>query len=175
MTHINIGCGSAKIKDAINIDACAIVQPDLVLDITHNRLPYEDDSVDYVTMFHTIEHIEREKHPMVIGEINRVLKPSGRFDLAYPDAEKCIKNYLNNKWGMRTYWEKTILGRGLTTWDCHRALIYTDEFIPFLREFGFGEIKVTEEVGQGHNTIIRGTKQFKVTERTDLLRKEVIG
>lgn len=170
---LNIGCGHAKLPDFINIDADKDLKPDLVLDVANVSFPYEDESVEEVTCFHTIEHIARERHPFVIGEINRVLKYQASLTLAFPDAARILNNFLDNKWGLRDYWEKTVLGRGLTLWDCHRALIHTDDFIPFLREMGFASMKVMEEVGQGHNTVIYAKKSFKVVERTDLLRREL--
>ena len=171
--NLNIGCGNSKLTDYINIDIDADLKPDLVCDVANSALPYDSDSVDEVVFLHTIEHIHRERHPFVIGEINRVLRINGTFLIAFPDALKVVTNFINNKWGLRDYWEKAICGRGLTIWDCHRSLIHTDDFIPFLREMGFYHFKVMEEVGQSHNAIIRAKKTFSVIERTELLKKEL--
>jgi predicted SAM-dependent methyltransferase len=170
---LNLGCGNTKNEGYVNIDADAKVEPDLCFDFVSNVLPYEDGSIEQVTMFHTIEHISRDFHQKVICDINRVLRLGGDFMVSYPDAERCGKNFLENKWGMRDYWEKTLLGRGNTIWDMHRALIVTSDFLSFLREFGFGKYKVMEEAGQFHNTVIQAVKTFTPMQMADILKREL--
>lgn len=173
--RLNIGCGGAKLENYINIDINPQVDPDTVLDITQGKWPYENESADHITMFHTLEHVARENHNFIFAEINRVLKTDEKVFISFPDAAKCVKFWLDNKWGMReSYWEKTICGRGASLWDCHRSLIYLDDFIPFLKELGFFHFKVREEVGQTHNAIVEAVKVFSVVERTELLKREVI-
>jgi ubiquinone/menaquinone biosynthesis C-methylase UbiE len=41
-------------------------------------LPVADDSVDAVTAYHAVFHVPREEHPVVYGEVARVLRPGGR-------------------------------------------------------------------------------------------------
>jgi predicted SAM-dependent methyltransferase len=173
MLRLNLGCGTAKIEGFVNIDADRSVNPDLCIDFANNLLPYDRGTVDEIVCFHTIEHFQREKHQLLVCEVNRALKMGGSFIVSYPDAEKCLNNFLTNKHGMREYWERTILGRGKTFWDCHRSLILTADFMPFLREYGFGKLKVMEEAGQSHNTVIQAEKTFSVTEMSDLLKREL--
>lgn len=173
-SSINLGCGSAKITDFINVDINRALNPDLVHDISQDKFPWDDETIDRITCFHTIEHISRDHHEFVLGEINRVLKIGAKLTISFPNSLVCTQNFLNNKWGMRDYWEKTICGRGTTIWDCHRSLIYVDDFIPFLGSLGFGKFRVIEEVEQPHNCVIQAEKLFSVIERTELLRKEVV-
>lgn len=169
---LNLGCGLAKIEGCVNIDVDPSVQPDLVHNFAEVRLPYGSGSVEEVYMFHTIEHIPREKHPLTLGEINRVLKKDGLFFVSYPDAEIVLKNALSNHKGEREFWEKAIFGRALSIWDVHRCLIFTPDFVAILNEFGFYRFKWTTEVNQDHNTIIQCAKNFKVLERSELVRRE---
>lgn len=173
MPKLNIGCGCAKIEDYINIDCDPSVKPDIILDITTHPLPFEDKSIDEVTMFHTIEHINRKNHQAVLAEVNRALKLGGTFIVSFPDGEKCVRYFLENTRGMRDYWEKTILGRGITIWDRHAAIILTVDFLPFLRELGFGKLKVCEEVNQPHNTVIMAEKTFSAVQMADLVKREL--
>ena len=174
---LNLGCGRTHNEGYVNIDIDESLtpKPDLVMDFSENRLPYESGSVDEVTILHTIEHIHREKHTLVIGEINRVLKINGELIVAYPDAEKILPNFLENYRGMRyKYWEMTVLGRALSIWDAHRCLMVTGDLLAFLNEYGFGDFKVIPEVGQPHNTVVQAVKKFNTVERTELFRREVI-
>ena len=49
-----------------------------------DRLPFEDDSFDVVTMLAVFEHIDPDKLTLLIREIHRILKPSGRYILTTP-------------------------------------------------------------------------------------------
>lgn len=50
----------------------------------HDRLPFEDASMDVVTMLAVLEHIEQEA--AVLREVHRVLKPQGRLVLTVPSV-----------------------------------------------------------------------------------------
>lgn len=172
---LNLGCGQNKFDGYVNIDVDPGVKPDLVHDFAQKILPYEDNSIEAVACIHTIEHVPRGFHSLVFGEINRVLQSDGTLYLAYPNAEKTLQFALENHRGMReSYWEHAILGRHLSVWDGHRALIFTTDLICFLREFGFGKIRSGPEVDQEHNTFLEARKVFCVVERSQLLRKEVV-
>ncbi len=172
---LNIGCGHTKNEGYVNIDVDPNVKPDLVFKIGSAELPYGKGSIDEVTMLHTIEHVRRDEHPVVFGEINRVLKIGGTLIVAYPDAEKVLHSFLENKQGQRySYWELAVYGRGNTIWDLHKCLILTRDFVPFLAEYGFGRFKVITEAGQAHNTVVQAVKTFNTVERTELLRREVL-
>lgn len=54
-----------------------------------------DNSCDVVFCSHVFEHIPHIKLPMVISEINRVLKPGGVFRMLTPDLEIIAKAYVN--------------------------------------------------------------------------------
>lgn len=173
---LNLGCGHTHNEGYINIDANEEVKPDLLLNFASMPLPYEDGSVEEVTIFHTIEHIAREQHSLVFGEINRVLPVGGVVIVSFPNAERCMENALSNESGLRyEYWERTILGRANNIWDVHRCLMFVDDFLAFLNEYGFGSFKVIREIRQPHNTVIQAVKKFNTIDRAALLRKEVIG
>jgi len=48
------------------------------------RLPFDDDSLDVVTMLAVFEHIPLDQLRILLNEIDRVLKPSGRYILTTP-------------------------------------------------------------------------------------------
>ena len=54
-------------------------------DIDHaERLPFDDATFDVVTMLAVFEHIRPERMPILLSEIERVLKPGGRVILTTP-------------------------------------------------------------------------------------------
>lgn len=54
---INLGSGTKRYPDFINIDSDAGSNPDYVLDIEKDRLPFEDNSVEHVLAYHILEHL----------------------------------------------------------------------------------------------------------------------
>ena len=70
---------------------------DLVLDVTKEALPYDDDTVDVVFTSHTLEHIYPQQLDFVLSEFHRVLKPeTGLVRIGVPDIEVAITAYVNN-------------------------------------------------------------------------------
>jgi predicted SAM-dependent methyltransferase len=172
---LNLGCGKVKNEGYVNIDVDPAVNPDLVLNFANCELPYGPKSVEEVVILHTIEHVHRNYHPIVFGEVNRVLQMGGTLIVSYPDAAKTLPAALENKQGLRqSYWEMAILGRANTVWDMHRCLMFTEDFLAFLQEYGFGDFRVIEEVGQPHNAVVQAIKKFNTIERAALLRREVL-
>lgn len=85
---LNLGCGIKKIKDAWNIDRLKEVEPDEIVDITEDVLPYEDNWFKEVVADYVLEQVRRrEDFIHVMNEIHRVLKPNGIFRLKVPNAE----------------------------------------------------------------------------------------
>ena len=62
-----------ELKDKINVNVC---------DICFDSLPYEDDSVDVVSMVAIVEHLENPLFPL--RECARVLKSEGYLFIAVP-------------------------------------------------------------------------------------------
>lgn len=50
------------------------------------ELPFEDDRFDYVTCIEVIEHVPAQHRPRLVSEIQRVLRPGGRFVVRCPHA-----------------------------------------------------------------------------------------
>ena len=57
---------------AENVPDAHLLQGDMV------SLPLADDSVDAVTAYHAVFHVERSRHPAVYEEFERVLRPGGK-------------------------------------------------------------------------------------------------
>ena len=70
MVKLNIGAGITYIPGFTNVDIAPYA--DVTVDLSKDKLPFEDDSVDVVFSYATLEHIE--DYLGVLAEIHRVLK-----------------------------------------------------------------------------------------------------
>lgn len=81
MNKLNIGSGFKRIDgftnvDKINcVDSQGINYTDVVCDIEKNSLPFEDNSIDEIACYETLEHLDNLIFAM--NEMWRVLKPEG--------------------------------------------------------------------------------------------------
>lgn len=80
--RLNIGAGITYLPGYTNIDLSP--KADISMDLSRDRLPFDDNSVDVVFSYHTLEHIPNYLH--VLGEIHRVLKDLGRLYIGVPYA-----------------------------------------------------------------------------------------
>ena len=84
---LNLGCGALKMEGFVNIDIRESVNPDHVVDIGLEGLPYEAESVDHVFAKDFLEHIEPKNVVFVIEEIWRVLKPGCLLEHQTPSTD----------------------------------------------------------------------------------------
>ena len=175
MLKLNLGCGKEKIEGCVNIDVEPSCNPDLVLDFIRDPLPYKEDEVDRIYLFHVIEHIPEVFHEKLLEEIRRVLKWDGKVYIAYPEFTECAKNYMENKQGKKEFWKNTIYGRQLYPSDFHVALMDTPDFIYLLRKVGFDHIIHKPETNEPYNTLVCCMKGEPMMSYEDVLAKEIFG
>lgn len=82
--RIDLGCGNAKKPGFIGLDYVEMDQVDHVLDLTADKYPFDDDSVDEIFSAHFLEHIEEPNH--VFGEIGRIAKDGAKIEFWTPYA-----------------------------------------------------------------------------------------
>jgi len=120
---LNLGCGTKTSPKAINIDwsiyltiksnyvfrlcspiilsedrrnkLCALDRSILVHDI-RKGLPFDGHSIDAVYHSHMFEHIDRNKAPIFLQEVKRVLVPGGIHRIVVPDMEGLANAYLRH-------------------------------------------------------------------------------
>jgi ubiquinone/menaquinone biosynthesis C-methylase UbiE len=101
---LDIGCGSCPyfLKTTVfnekygidpsvkNLSEGKIILKKIKVD--NQKLPFQDNFFDVVTMLAVIEHIEFSRLPLVLGEIKRVLKKGGSFIVTTPSpwADKLL-------------------------------------------------------------------------------------
>jgi predicted SAM-dependent methyltransferase len=94
---LNIGCGTDYKKGWLNIDNNSdnnIKKLDLNWDL-RNKLPFDDNSVDFIYSEHFFEHLTPEEAHKTIKDLMELLKPGGVMRMAMPDLEVIINTYLN--------------------------------------------------------------------------------
>lgn len=80
---INIGAGDTVETDYIRIDYDTLTNPDYVLDLEKDRLPFEDSTVEAVKAHHILEHLG-EGFFHCLQELYRVCKHGARVHIRVP-------------------------------------------------------------------------------------------
>jgi predicted SAM-dependent methyltransferase len=89
--RLNWGCGewvapgwvNSDLKESDGVIACDIL----------DGLPFENDSFDYAVSIHALPEIPYPDVVRALGELRRVLKPSGVLRLGLPDLDKAFDAY----------------------------------------------------------------------------------
>lgn len=174
--NLNFGSGESKLPGFINIDIELSQKPEVICDITRVFLPFNDTIADKIFFIHTIEHISKNNHFEIFKEFNRILKQKGRLFLAYPEFAKCAQNWLENKKGMREWWEKTIFGRQLWPSDSHVCAMDTNEVIELLSLAGFKIVKSGPEcANEDYYTVVSAEKISRVHDYETVIAEEIFG
>lgn len=83
MVIIDLGCGSRKKPGSVGMDIAPIPGVDVVADMAYG-LPFRDNSVDRIYVYHVLEHMDNFLETM--GEIYRVCKDGARAYVKVPHA-----------------------------------------------------------------------------------------
>ncbi len=84
--RLNLGCGTRKLANYLNVDKMAACAPDAVVDIERLPWPWPDGSVEEVMMSHVLEHVGRDTDSYlgIIRELWRVCRRGARIHIAVP-------------------------------------------------------------------------------------------
>lgn len=80
---INLGSGLTRIDGFVNVDSDALCNPDYVVDIEKENLPFEDSSVDAIVAHHILEHLG-DGFLHVMKEMYRVCKDGALVSIRVP-------------------------------------------------------------------------------------------
>lgn len=79
---------SKEYVNPIKVDIDPDCNPDFIVDLNQNKLPFEDSSFDEIHMYEVLEHLGTQgdyKHFFAFfTEVARVLKPNGHFLASVP-------------------------------------------------------------------------------------------
>lgn len=91
-----------------------------------SKIPLPDQSIDVVTSFETIEHINEENQKVFLTEAKRVLRPGGLMIISTPDKKNYTERYNHSN-------------------EFHIRELYKEEFITLLKS----QFKYVNLFGQG--------------------------
>lgn len=77
---LNLGCGRDYRENAHNVDVAEAVPADEHVDLQDVPWPWPDNAFQRILAIHVLEHL----NPVPWEELERVLAPGGRLQLAYP-------------------------------------------------------------------------------------------
>lgn len=100
---IDVGCGhrGTKFPGFMGVDSGPLEEvwrrPESYIqcDVTTEKLPFEDNSVEIALCMHLIEHLNPAGAGFVLAEICRVLKPEGEAYIATPNLYEMAKRYVD--------------------------------------------------------------------------------
>jgi hypothetical protein len=81
---LNLGCGRHRLPDCINIDSCALENPDVVCDLGVDRWPFDDNTVDGAVASHILEHLAGDTFFHFLQELYRVSKNGAVIEVKLP-------------------------------------------------------------------------------------------
>lgn len=88
---LNIGASQTRIPGFVNIDISS--KADISLNLSKDKLPFEDNCVDLIFTHHTLEHIP--DYLFCLAEMHRVLKHGGRLLIGVPYVTLTEYNLVN--------------------------------------------------------------------------------
>lgn len=83
MLKINIGGGLTRFEGFLNLDIDSNSNPDFIVNLETDTLPFEDNSVDEVKAHHVLEHIG-QGYFHLLQELYRVCKHGAIIDIRVP-------------------------------------------------------------------------------------------
>ena len=86
MLNLNLGSGSKRIKDYINVDKYKIFKPDIIHDLEQFPYPFENSSVDNIILSHILEHIGQKPDTFnsIMKELYRISKNQALINITVP-------------------------------------------------------------------------------------------
>jgi predicted SAM-dependent methyltransferase len=83
MLKINIGGGYKRYEGFLNLDHDPMSSPDYIVDLEHDKLPFEDSTIDEVKAYHILEHIG-DGFFHLLQELYRVCCDQAIIDIQVP-------------------------------------------------------------------------------------------
>jgi MoaA/NifB/PqqE/SkfB family radical SAM enzyme/predicted SAM-dependent methyltransferase len=127
---INLCSGQSPLDGFINIDISQ--HADIVLDLEHKFLPFNDDSVDAVVCISAINYFSYSRGAEIVKDVYRVLRPGGVARFATQDLKVLSEKYLARDRSF--FFQKLADGR-----DRFQGLTFADKFNEFFYGFYSGD------------------------------------
>jgi len=140
---LDIGCGRGYYIDAFNklgfeTGGCdvEVVREDVIqVNLEKSKLPYEDNTFDFVFSKSVIEHIKNTDN--YLSEIKRVLKPDGMLFLMTPNWKTAYKIFYDSFTHYRPFTKRSLKGI-LLYHDFKNIIVKNARHPPYIwRMFGY--------------------------------------
>ena len=158
-TMLHVGCGSNRIDGWINAD----IDPraDLII-FMEKRLPFANDSLQYIYSEHVLEHVPFETGVFFLSETLRTLQKGGVVRIAMPDLDVLVDAYQGD-WRKELHWVNWPEYSFLKTkaqminiafrWWGHKHLYNQEELKRALSAAGFTKMSFQPPGKSGHEKL----------------------
>jgi len=94
---LNLGCGRDIRDGFINIDSFKLKGVDQVLNLGHEKLPFKDNSIDYVYANHFFEHLNSDETMFLLDELYRVCRDGAIIEVICPHQMSPVASHVVHK------------------------------------------------------------------------------
>lgn len=154
MKKLNIGCNNVILKGWDNLDILPEIDGVIQCD-ARGRLPYEDDSVDFIFSEHFIEHLTEGESISHFTECYRLLKPGGVIRVSTFDIDDIMKvcniddwSCLKHKYFNGMFKEKErieFFNLAVFEGGLHKHMYNPQELIRGMKRSGFSNFEIKEK------------------------------
>lgn len=81
---VDFGCGKNKREGFVGCDSIAFEGVDFVCDLAHDKMPFEDNTVEEFHASHFLEHLSGPERVHFLNELWRVCKPGAKGTIITP-------------------------------------------------------------------------------------------
>lgn len=145
MRRLQWGRSKLMPPDWINVDPHGGPDINIRCDIILDGLPFEDDSIDYISSQHALPRLEVYYLWPALEELYRVLKPGGVLRVGLPDFDKAINAYKSNHRDYFWCWDwDTVSGNFITqmiNYNCARTPLNYEFIEELLQKAGFKDVR----------------------------------
>lgn len=167
---LQLGCGGNLLEGWLNSDILDVENAMIFID-ARDRLPLENDTLDFVYSEHLLEHLTYDEGKRMLGECHRILRRGGVCRISTPDLGFLTEFYANDteenreylEWASDFYWhlvtrsKALVINYYLTSWG-HKCVWDFQLLKDTCERLGFRSVK-KERVGNSTFEDLRGIER----------------
>ena len=162
--------GIYKREEWINLDLQDVSDDGVNVIGTGLKLPFKANAFEEVHCIHVLEHLTRDKPPLMLREMHRVLQPGGNLYVEVPDFKETVENlskaFNQNDVGAVHVWTTSLYGKSERFGMAHHWGFYEGLLRREFRHQGFTDVNrlvekedmISTHYKQEPILLVRGTK-----------------